>query len=159
MFLYLTCYLHYKRTVKEEGGILRGDFKDWEHLAGKTCMKNQNSRNREKPRNTHRIGKWNDRHDRRDVRTNRTFKIDFPTIMAVGKQVGETEVPEDVSPEKIVVPTVSCSWLSIKLKGTTYKMGTKQCSHSQCTFSFWSSSYSCGQSGNSTGKRIGPSYC
>lgn len=63
------------------------------------------------------------------MRINRTFKIDFLSIMAVVKQVGETEVPEDVSPEKIV-PTVSCSWLSIKLKGTTYKMGTKQCSHS-----------------------------
>jgi len=93
-------------------------------------MKNQNSRNREKPENTYRIGKQCDRHYRRDVRTNRTFRIDFLSIMAIVKQVGEAEVAgaEDVSPEEIVVPAVSCSWLSMKLKGTTYKMGTEQCS-------------------------------
>lgn len=85
----------------------------------------------------------------------------FLSVMAIVKQAGETEVAgaEDVSLEEIVVPTVSCSWLSMKLKGTTYKMGTNQCSLSQCTFSFWSSLCSCGQSGNNrTGKRIVPSY-
>lgn len=110
-------------------------------------MKNCNSGNKEKPKNTYRIRKQSGRCDRRDVRTKRTFKIDFLSIKAVVKQVGETKVAgaEDVSPEEIVVPTVSCLWLSMKLKGTTYEMGTRQCSLSEGTFSFWSSLYSCGQ--------------
>lgn len=41
---------------------------------------------------------------------------------------------EDTSPEEIVVSTISRSWLSMELEGTTNKMGANSCSRSRSAF-------------------------